>query len=265
MEKEDADLVFALSDLSEVENSSCFFKLISKLDGDEKFKVTLGESDTDSNKARSSSRFSDFVRHFNLESPFYSFDYQNVHFLAMSTGKSLFIPYENGSAQYNFINDDLYKATNDPNIDWIIVYGYRPFYTSLTIHPAGEVLRQTYAPLFEKYGVDLVITSHNHNYQRSYPLLYNIQHSRQPIIKDANATQYYMPGVPIYVGVGTAGNNLYDFRGQAPFTVTQFRENGFLHVNLTDNKNQDMLTGSFHNIGNGMLDDQFIITKSRTD
>jgi hypothetical protein len=162
MEKEDADLVFALSDLSEVENSSCFFKLISKLDGDEKFKVTLGESDTDSNKARSSSRFSDFVRHFNLESPFYSFDYQNVHFLAMSTGKSLFIPYENGSAQYNFINDDLYKATNDPNIDWIIVYGYRPFYTSLTIHPAGEVLRQTYAPLFEKYGVDLVITSHNH-------------------------------------------------------------------------------------------------------
>jgi len=153
MEKEDADLVFALGDLSEVGNPSCFFKLISKLEGDEKFKVSLGESDTDSNKTRSSSRFGDFVRHFNLESPFYSFDYQNIHFLAMSTGKSLLIPYENGSAQYNFINDDLYKATNDPNIDWIIVYGYRPFYTSPTIHPAGEVLRETYAPLFEKYGL----------------------------------------------------------------------------------------------------------------
>jgi hypothetical protein len=264
IEKEDADLVFALGDLSEVENPSCFFKLISKLDGDEKFKVTLGESDTDSSKAGSSSRFSDFVRHFNLESPFYSFDYQNVHFLAMSTGKSLFFPYENGSAQYNFINDDLYKATNDPNIDWIIVYGYRPFYTSPTIHPAGELLRKTYAPLFEKYGVDLVITSHNHNYQRSYPLLYNIQDSRQPLIKDANATQYYMPGVPIYVGVGTAGNNLYDFRGQAPFMVSQFRENGFLHVNVTNNKNQEVLTGTFHNIGNDTLDDQFIITKSKT-
>lgn len=265
MEKEDADLVFALGDLSEVENPSCFFKLISKLDGDEKFKVTLGESDTDNNKVRSSSRFSDFVRHFKLASPFYSFDYQNVHFLAMSTGKILLIPYEYGSAQYNFINDDLYKAANDPNIDWIIVYGYRPFYTSPTIHPAGEVLRKTYAPLFEKYGVDLIITSHNHNYQRSYPLLYNIQDSRQPVIKDANATQYYMPGVPIYVGVGTAGNNLYDFRGQAPFMATQFRENGFLHVNITDNKNQDMLTGTFHNIGNGTLDDQFVITKSKTD
>ena len=265
IEKEDADLVFALGDLSEVENPACFFKLISKLDGDQKFKVTLGESDTDNNKAHTSSRFSDFVRHFNLESPFYSFDYQNVHFLAMSTGKILLIPYEYGSAQYKFINDDLYKAANDPNIDWIIVYGYRPFYTSPTIHPAGEVLRKTYAPLFEKYGVDLVITSHNHNYQRSYPLLYNIQDSRQPVIKDANATQYYMPGVPIYVGVGTAGNNLYDFRGQAPFMATQFRENGFLHVNITNNKNQDMLTGTFHNIGNDTLDDQFIITKSKTD
>ncbi len=265
IEKEDADLVFALGDLSEVENPACFFKLISKLDGDQKFKVTLGESDTDNNKAHTSSRFSDFVRHFKLASPFYSFDYQNVHFLAMSTGKILLIPYEYGSAQYKFINDDLYKAANDPNIDWIIVYGYRPFYTSPTIHPAGEVLRKTYAPLFEKYEVDLVITSHNHNYQRSYPLLYNIQDSRQPVIKDANATQYYMPGVPIYVGVGTAGNNLYDFRGQAPFMATQFRENGFLHVNITNNKNQDMLTGTFHNIGNDTLDDQFIITKSKTD
>jgi len=90
IEKEDADLVFALGDLSEVENPSCFFKLISKLDSDEKFKVTLGESDTDSSKAGSSSRFSDFVRHFNLESPFYSFDYQNVHFLAMSTARVCF-------------------------------------------------------------------------------------------------------------------------------------------------------------------------------
>ncbi len=158
----------------------------------------------------------------------------------------------------------MYKATNDPNIDWIIVYGYRPFYTSPTIHPAGELLRKTYAPLFEKYGVDLVITSHNHNYQRSYPLIYNIQDSRQPLIKDTNATQYYMPGVPIYVGVGTAGNNLYDFRGQAPFMVSQFRENGFLHVNITNNKNEDVLTGTFQNIGNDTLDDQFIITKSKT-
>ena len=264
MVEQDTDLAFALGDLSEVKNPNCFFDIVSKLDNKDKFKIALGESDTDSNEVRSSSRFSDFVRHFDLESPFYSFDYKNVHFLAMSTGKSAFIPYAPGSAQYEFINDDLSKAANNTNVDWIIVYGYRPLYTSPTIHPSTEILRETYAPLFEKYGVDLVMTSHNHNYQRSYPLVYNVVHSREPIIKDANASYYSMPGVPIYVVVGTAGNNLYDFRGQAPFMVTQFRETGFLHVNITKAE-QNVLTGTFHNVGTGNYDDRFIIVKSKSE
>jgi hypothetical protein len=264
MVEQDTDLAFALGDLSEVKNPNCFFDIISKLDNKDKFKIALGESDTDSNEVRSSSRFSDFVRHFDLESPFYSFDYKNVHFLAMSTGKSVFIPYAPGSAQYEFINDDLSKAANNTNVDWIIVYGYRPLYTSPTIHPSTEILRETYAPLFEKYGVDLVMTSHNHNYQRSYPLVYNVAHSREPIIKDVNASYYSMPGVPIYVVVGTAGNNLYDFRGQAPFMVTQFRETGFLHVNITKAE-QNVLTGTFHNVGTGNYDDRFIIVKSKSE
>jgi len=264
MVEQDTDLAFALGDLSEVKNPNCFFDIISKLDNKDKFKVALGESDTDSNEVRSSSRFSDFVRHFDLESPFYSFDYKNVHFLAMSTGKSVFIPYAPGSAQYEFINDDLSKAANNTNVDWIIVYGYRPLYTSPTIHPSTEILRETYAPLFEKYGVDLVMTSHNHNYQRSYPLVYNVAHSREPIIKDVNASYYSMPGVPIYVVVGTAGNNLYDFRGQAPFMVTQFRETGFLHINITKAE-QNVLTGTFHNVGTGNYDDRFIIVKSKSE
>ncbi|MDW0185166.1 MAG: metallophosphoesterase [Nitrososphaeraceae archaeon] len=264
MEEQDTDLAFALGDLSEVKNPNCFFDIVSKLDNNDRFKITLGEADTDSNKARSSSRFSDFVRHFDLESPFYSFDYKNVHFLAMSTGKSLFVPYANGSEQYNFISNDLRNAANNSGIDWIIVYGYRPFFTSPTIHPGTEVLRETYSPLFEKYGVDLVITSHNHNYQRSYPLVHNVEDSREPLIKDVNTSYYSMPGVPIYVGVGTAGNNLYDFRGQAPFMVSQFSETGFLHVNITKTE-QNSLTGSFYNVGTGNYDDRFIIVKSKSE
>ena len=264
MEEQDTDLGFALGDLSEVKNPNCFFDIVSKLDNNDRFKITLGEADTDSNKARSSSRFSDFVRHFDLESPFYSFDYKNVHFLAMSTGKSLFVPYANGSEQYNFISNDLRNAANNSGIDWIIVYGYRPFFTSPTIHPGTEVLRETYSPLFEKYGVDLVITSHNHNYQRSYPLVHNVEDSREPLIKDVNTSYYSMPGVPIYVGVGTAGNNLYDFRGQAPFMVSQFSETGFLHVNITKTE-QNLLTGSFYNVGTGNYDDRFIIVKSKSE
>ena len=264
MEEQNTDLAFALGDLSEVKNPNCFFDIVSKLDNNDRFKITLGEQDTDSNKVRSTSRFSDFVRHFDLERPFYSFDYKNVHFLAMSTGKSLFIPYANGSEQYNYIDNDLRNAANNSDINWIIVYGYRPFYTSPTIHPGTEILRETYAPLFEKYGVDLVITSHNHNYQRSYPLVHNVEDSREPIIKDVNASYYSMPGVPIYIVVGTAGNNLYDFRGQAPFMVSQFRETGFLHVNVSKAE-QNLLTGTFYNVGTGNYDDRFIIVKPKSE
>ncbi|HJU78528.1 MAG TPA: metallophosphoesterase [Nitrososphaeraceae archaeon] len=255
MEDEDPDLVFALGDLSEVKDSDCFFDIISNLDDDGRFKVALGDDDT------TSTRYGDYIRHFDLENPFYSFDYQNVHFLAMSTGKGSVIPYVNGSEQYQFIQDDLIKASNNPNIDWIIVYGYRPFYTSPSIHPANEILRETYPPLFEKYGVDMVITSHNHNYQRSYPLVYNIDSSRQPIVKDVNPSQYNSPGVPIYFIVGTAGNNLYDFRGQAPYMVSQFQVTGFLHVNITKT-DKDVLAGGFLNIDTGNYDDQFMIIKS---
>ncbi|HEY7695732.1 MAG TPA: metallophosphoesterase [Nitrososphaeraceae archaeon] len=254
MEDEDPDLVLALGDLSEVKDSDCFFDIISNLD-DDNIKIALGEDDT------GSVRYRDYTRHFDLKSPFYSFDYQNVHFLAMSTGKGSVIPYVNGSEQYQFINDDLNKAANNPNIDWIVVYGYRPFYTSPTIHPANENLRETYPPLFEKYGVDLVITAHNHNYQRSYPLVYNVDHTREPIVKDVNPSHYNSPGVPIYVSVGTAGNNLYDFRGQAPYMVTQLEETGFLHVNISKT-DRDVLTGSFLNIETGNDDDQFMIIKS---
>jgi len=255
MEDEDPDLVFALGDLSEVKDSDCFFDIISNLDDDSRFKVSLGDDDT------GSTRYGDYIRHFDLENPFYSFDYQNVHFLAMSTGKGSVIPYVNGSEQYQFIQDDLNKTANNPNIDWIIVYGYRPFYTSPTLHPANEILRETYPPLFEKYGVDMVITSHNHNYQRSYPLIYNIDSSRQPIVKDVNASQYNSPGVPIYFVVGTAGNNLYDFRGQAPYMVSQLQESGFLHVNITKT-DRDVLAGGFLNTETGNYDDQFMIIKS---
>jgi hypothetical protein len=255
MEDEDPDLVLALGDLSEVKDSDCFFDIVSNLDDDGRFRVALGDDDT------GSIRYRDYIRHFDLENPFYSFDYQNVHFLAMSTGKGSVIPYVNGSEQYQFINDDLSKAANNPNIDWIIVYGYRPFYTSPTIHPANENLRETYPPLFQKYGVDLVITAHNHNYQRSYPLAYNIEHSRAPIVKDVNASHYNSPGAPIYVVVGTAGNNLYDFRGQAPYMASQFEESGFLHVNISKT-DRDVLAGSFLNIEKGNNDDRFMIIKS---
>ena len=37
----------------------------------------------------------------------------------------------------------------------------------------AEQLRDTYQQLFQRYDVDLVISSHNQYYERTYPILYN--------------------------------------------------------------------------------------------
>jgi hypothetical protein len=259
MKEKNPDLLLALGDLSEVKNPACFFDLFSNYDGN--IKIALGEHDTDSNsKDDSLSRFAQYANHFELDQPYYSFDYENVHFLAMSTGKNEIIPYTIGSPQYNFVANDLAQASTNPNIDWIIVYGYRPFYTSPTVHPGQIALRDIYPPLFEKYGVDLVITGHNHNYQRTYPLQVNPVRQSYPLVVDKNDSNYVDPRGPIFVTVGTAGNELYDFFGQSPFVVTQFKTNGFLDVHVSNNGTK-LLTGSFYDVISGSDDDSFSIEK----
>ena len=83
------------------------------------------------------------------------------------------LDYCSTSEQYRFIENDLKTASTNPNIDWIFAVESTPMYTSSSKHDADSTIRDTYHPLFDKYGVDLVFTSNNHNYQRTFPLLYN--------------------------------------------------------------------------------------------
>ena len=260
MKERNPDLFLALGDLSEDKDPACFFDLFSKVNNEGKLKVTLGEHDIDSNDNQdSTSRFSQFIRHFDLDKPFYSFDYQNAHFLAMSTGKDDLVPFGIGSAQYNFTVNDLAKASNNKEIKWIIVYGYRPFYSSPTVHPASETMREIYHPLFQKYGVDLVITTHNHNYQRTYPLKLTGNDGLEPAIIDGNNSTYVNPGGPIFITVGTAGEELHDLTSQYPFVATQFKRNGFLDVHISNNGTR--LTGTFFDSLSESDGDYFSIAK----
>ena len=259
MKKKNPDLVLALGDLSEVKDPDCFFHMIKSLDEKGKLKIALGYHDMDEGDD-SSSRFSQYLSHFDMVDPFYSFDYKNIHFLVMTTGLDSVIPYGKGSDQYNFIKSDLAQASKDEKVDWIIVCGYKPFYTSPTEHAASGDLTEVYPPLFEKYGVDLVITAHNHNYQRTYPLHSVSEVKDNPVIKDKNVNNYSNPGGPIYVTVGTASGDLYPFAGKSPFIANQFRHTGFLNINVLNNATQ--LNAIFLDDENKGDKDYFTINKS---
>lgn len=95
---------------------------------------------------------------------YYSFDYANIHFLTFETN-AVFL--ESGTPMYNWVENDL--AANDQ--EWTIVFMHQMPYTrgtrdSDTDIQAGRI-RTHYLPLFDEYGVDLVLSGHSHVYERS--------------------------------------------------------------------------------------------------
>ena len=164
--------------------------------------------------------------------------------------------------QYNFINADLNNASKNKNIDWIVVYSFRSFYSSNTTHPGQDELQDIYHPLFEKYGVDVVLQAHNHNYQRTYPLAYYPKNPSKPIILN-NETEHYT-GVqkgPIFVTAGTGGETLHNFTGKTPFVIEQLTRNGFVNVDITHGGSN--LTATFYANERMEALDRFIILMQR--
>src|SRR5688572_30007610 len=115
----DPELVLALGDLSYDNSAECWLELIEPIR--DKTKIALGNHDAESSK-----KLEDYMEFFELEKQYYSFNYGNVHFLALSTE----VPYYDDSQQYEFAINDLEKYSTDSSIDWIIVFFHRQSYSS---------------------------------------------------------------------------------------------------------------------------------------
>jgi hypothetical protein len=216
---------------------------------------TLGFHEVNDGK----SKMNQYINSFDLDKHYNSFDYRHVHFVTMASESK----FEEGSAQYKFINEDLKKASENKDIDWIVVTTYGPFYTSPSTHKAEKVLRDIYHPIFEKYNVDLVLQAHNHNYQRTYPISYNSAgDSSEPIVTKQNTTGYNnSTDGTVFALVGTGGESFYPLDSQAPYVASQFGKFGFLDIDISNGNPHTKLTGTFYdNKGDAILD-QFTIEK----
>ena len=60
----------------------------------------------------------------------------------------------------------LQSTLTESSAQWIIAAMHHPPF-SAGVHGSDEDTRDTFVPLFEKYGVDLVLAGHDHDYQRS--------------------------------------------------------------------------------------------------
>jgi len=86
-------------------------------------------------------------------------------------GTSFYIHGYSAGAQTRWLEQTLREASLDQDIDWIVVHMHQDALSSSKTGNGSDLgLRQQWLPLFDKYGVDLVVCGHDHDYERSFPV-----------------------------------------------------------------------------------------------
>ncbi len=248
--EKDPELVLALGDFSYNGKAKCWLDLIEPIAN--KTKIVMGNHEVESSKI-----LRDYMEFFKLEKQYYSFNYGNVHFLALSTE----IPYEEDSQQYEFAIRDLEHSSNDPTVDWIVVFYHRQLYSSGGGPEDEDDFREVYHPLFDKYKVDLALQGHHHVYERIYPITFNSDDDSEPIVQDITPNLYKNPKGPIFLTVGTGGADDMILSSSEDFSAKGI-DGKFGILDIALQSNEKTLTGTF--IENGKkakVIDEFKIIK----
>ena len=89
---------------------------------------------------------------------YYRFKKGNVAFYALNSNYM-------DKKQVKWLEDELAKDTSD----WKVAFMHHPPYSSGSKHGSDAQLRKVIEPIFVKYGVNLVLTGHDHFYERIKP------------------------------------------------------------------------------------------------
>ena len=243
MNRMEPELYLTLGDYSYEPSLDCWFNIVKSAGS--ALKAVVGNHDTEGSILRT------LMNQFDLAKQYYSFDYQNAHFLGLSSE----LDSGEDTGQFRFANADLAKAKSNPNTDWIIVYFHQPFYSGSGSDNSG--MRDMYHPLFEKYSVDLVLTGHAHNYQRSYPLNYNVARSDRPLIVDHEKSQYINSSGTVFAIVGTGGESIQSV-DKKPYHASIYEGFGCLNVQIDGN----LLRAEFYS-DEGNTIDHFVLIKNQ--
>ncbi|HLL06167.1 MAG TPA: metallophosphoesterase family protein [Myxococcaceae bacterium] len=174
---------------------------------------------------------------------YYSFDWGHVHFVGLDSNCAIGLASKERctlAAQKAWLEKDLAAS----QADWKVVFFHHPPFSSGD-HGSQLVMRREFGPLFEQYGVDLVLTGHDHNYERTHPLL-------------GNAVAPSGKRGVTYLVVGGGGAALREFSTSMPewSAVRNNKDFGFLDVTV----NEGTLTAQLVT-PTGKVADAFTLTK----
>ena len=138
---------------------------------------------------------SQFIGTYNYGNAFYTF----VHGLVRVIVLSSYSHTERGSVQYKWLKETLQQVDRKVT-PWLIVGFHCPLYTTFLGHnaePQSQRMKEHMEPLFVEYGVNLIVSGHDHAYMRTHPLAFG------NVTKDA----------PVYLILGAGGNREEHTRG----------------------------------------------------
>mmetsp|Transcript_253 Transcript_253/g.750 ORF Transcript_253/g.750 Transcript_253/m.750 type:complete len:505 (+) Transcript_253:57-1571(+) len=184
---------------------------------------------------------------------YYSFDYGIVHFVAINTETIV----DEGNVnpdQIHWLEEDLLKANqNRDKTPWIVAYFHRPLYCSDHGFDCGDNakhLRKQLEGLLHGNKVDLVLTGHQHDYERTYPVY------DEKVV----STSYHNPGAPTYIVNGVGGNH-EGLRGSyhpGVWSAAHYVEFGYGIITV---HNRTALTWDFYVNDGDQLTDSITLTK----
>lgn len=109
-----------------------------------------------------------------LDNLWYSFTVGSVHVIVLQNddnclqdGGDVYVNGYSGGRQLAWLERDLAAARASRDIDWVVVAMHQVMISTSDANGADLGLRQKYGPLFDRYGVDLVLCGHEHDYERS--------------------------------------------------------------------------------------------------
>jgi hypothetical protein len=140
---------------------------------------------------------------------FYTFDWAAAHFIVADTNKSL-LPENEHIA---WLTEALENASSGGQ-NWVILLFHAPPFNAGSHSSASRRIREALVPLFDRFEVDLVLSGHDHNYQRTFPI-------RDGVVHDAwQSPTFIEPRGTTYVVSGGGGQILYARRNDlfSPFT-----------------------------------------------
>jgi 3',5'-cyclic AMP phosphodiesterase CpdA len=91
--------------------------------------------------------------------------------VAYQDGGDSYVRGYSSGAQKAWLEAELSTSRRDASVDWIVVCMHQVAISTVDGFNGADLgIREEWLPLFDRYGVDLVVCGHEHHYERSHPM-----------------------------------------------------------------------------------------------